>query len=114
MPSSGLKGPFKLTHAGIDKEVTKISPGVYALGEVKNDTFTILYVGRADDDVAKRLGDHVPKWYPDFKYEYYPTAKAAFQKECNLYHDFNPKDNDIHPARPSGTTYPCPRCNALG
>jgi hypothetical protein len=110
MANSGLRGPFPLTHTGIDAQVTKVSPGAYALGKTEDDKFKISYVGRADDDVAKRLGDHVPKWYPQFKYEYYPSAKAAYEKECNLYHDFNPPDNEIHPAAPKGTNHRCPRC----
>lgn len=113
MPNSGLRGPFPLTSAGIDNAVTKTSPGAYALGKTEDDVFRIRYVGRADDDVKGRLQKHVPEPYPQFKYEYYPSPKAAFEKECNLYHDFQPSDNTIHPARPKGTTYACPRCNAL-
>ncbi len=114
MPSSGLRGPFSLTTSGVNAEVTKTSPGAYALGKTDDkNTFHIHYVGRADDDLAKRLKDHITEWYPQFKYEFYPSAKAAFEKECNLYHDFNPPDNTIHPARPKGATYSCPRCGSL-
>lgn len=112
MASSGLKGPFALTDEKIDTEVTKTSPGAYALGRITNDTFYIDYVGRSDTDVSKRLHNHVGN-YPRFKYDYFGSAKAAFEKECNLWHDFNPEDNKVHPARPNGTNWKCPRCDAL-
>jgi hypothetical protein len=114
MPNSGLRGPFSLTSAGIDSEVTRTSAGAYALGKTDDqNVFHIHYVGRADSDVATRLKAHVPKWYPQFKFEYYPSAKAAFEKECNLFHDFGPGDNEVHPARPQGASWTCPRCTAL-
>jgi hypothetical protein len=114
MASSGLSGPYALNDATIDKVVTKTSAGAYALGKVgANDTFHISYVGRSDGDVNKRLHDHVGK-YSQFKCDYFGSAKSAFEKECNLYHDFNPADNTVHPARPNGSSLTCPRCRALG
>jgi hypothetical protein len=113
MPSSELRGPFSLTGVGIDSAVKATSAGAYALGKTDvSGTFHIHYIGRADSDVCSRLKDHVAKWYPEFKYEYYPSARAAFDKECNLYHDFNPPDNQVHPACSPYTNWRCPRCNA--
>jgi len=113
MAASGLTGPYPLTNADIDANVTSVSSGAYALGYTKDNTFYIDYVGRSDVDLAKRLKDHVGK-YKRFKYGYFSTAKAAFEKECRLYHDFSPKDNDIHPARPSGSGWECPVCKVFG
>lgn len=112
MASSGLKGPFALTDEGINSAVTKTSAGAYALGRLKDDTFYIDYVGRSDGDVNKRLHDHVGN-YPRFKFDYFGSAKAAFEKECNLWHDFSPSDNKVHPARPSGSNWSCPRCRTF-
>ena len=109
MASSGLRGPYPLTKDGIDGEVTSISPGAYALGHSDNNTFYIDYVGRSDTDVNDRLHDHIGD-NPQFKYEYYASSKAAFEKECHLYHDFKPPRNNIHPARPQGRDWECPRC----
>ena len=111
MPSSGLSGPYPLTERTIDRIVTEISPGVYALGRSipEKNTFRIKYVGRSDLDVNDRLHDH-EETYPEFKFKYYSTPKAAFEKECRVYHDFNPEDNSIHPDRPDGTNYECPVC----
>jgi hypothetical protein len=111
MASTGLRGPFVLITATIDGVVTNISPGAYALGSVdENRTFRIQYVGRADDDVNKRLKDWAPANYPEFKFEYYRSAELAYRKECDLYHDFNPRDNVDHPACPKGSNLSCLRC----
>lgn len=115
MASSGLSGPYALTDATIDKMITKTSPGAYALGRTNDKgVFLISYVGRSDDDVNDRLHDHAGK-YSKFKFGYFGSPKAAFEKECRLYHDFNPPDNKIHPACPKGANWSCPvvRCDLL-
>ena len=100
--------PFPLTATGIADTIEHIMPGAYALGDVdKDDRFRVSYVGRSDDSVGDRLFDHIDD-YPYFKFGYYRTSKEAFEKECRLYHDFNPPDNKRHPARPAGTNYKCP------
>lgn len=115
MASTGLKGPFPLTEDSIDNEVTRTSPGAYALGYLNdNRTFIVSYVGRSDDDLNGRLKKWVGKKnYKRFKYDYFGSPKAAFEKECRLYHDFGGKqklDNDVHPARPENTNWECPVC----
>lgn len=114
MAETGLFGPHPLTEAHIDKYVSQ-AIGVYALGHTaSNGAFYPKYVGRSDVDLNDRLKDHVGS-YAQFKYGHYETVKAAFDKECNMYHDFKPQlDNTIHPDRPKGTNYKCPRCNVLG
>jgi len=116
MPESGLRGPYPLDEQTIDRVVTETSSGAYALGKTKDTTFYIKYVGRSDDDVNGRLKDHVGE-YEQFKYEYYPSAKAAFEKECQLWHDFGEPegtlDNKSHPDRPDGTGWKCPRCDVF-
>ena len=113
MASSGLRGPFPLTDTGIDNNVTKTSPGAYALGYTNDENaFRISRIGRSDTDVNNRLHDYIDD-YKQFKYEYYASAKAAFEKECRLYHDFKPPDNKVHPARPNGTGWKCPVCNGF-
>ena len=109
MPSSGLRGPFSLTKANINKTVTKKCAGVYALGCSRKDRFHILYVGRSDSDVGDRLKDHLDE-YEEFKFRYCQTKRDGFEKEFRLYHDFKPQDNDIHPDRPTGRNWECPIC----
>ncbi len=111
--STGLLGSYTLNAETVDKKVTRTSPGAYALGKLRETTFIVKYIGRSDTDVNSRLKDWIGK-YPYFKFIYYGSAKAAFEKECNLYHDWGESkslDNDIHPQRPAGTNWKCPRCN---
>jgi hypothetical protein len=109
MPNSGLFGPYPLTAAGVTAAVKGVGAGAYALGQTHADNlFYVSYVGRSDDDLATRLQQHVPEPYLQFKYGFYPSAKAAFDKECVLFHDFKPPDNKVHPARPKGTKHSCP------
>lgn len=112
MATSGLRGPYPLTRENINRNVTRTSAGAYALGPSEDGTFYVHYVGRADVDLAKRLADHIGK-YARFKFEYYDSPKAAFLKECRLYHDFNPRDNKVHPARPAGSGWKCPVCKVF-
>jgi hypothetical protein len=107
----GLSGPYSLTSVGVSNSVTVKSPGAYALGKLGEDgIFYIDYVGRSDDDVAARLQQHVTEYYPQFMFGYFPSAKAAFDKECQLYHDFTPPKNKVHPARTKGANWSCPVC----
>ena len=116
MPETGLRGPYALDSDTIDRIVTRTSAGAYALGRVSDKTFYISYIGRSDNDVHGRLKKWAEK-YSSFKFEYYGSPKAAFEKECNLYHDWGESeklDNDIHPQRPEGSDWKCPRCNVFG
>ena len=110
MADSGLHGPFSLTPSGVSDNVKGIGPGAYALGKTELDGFHIAYIGRSDDDLANRLQQHTPEHYLQFKYGFFPSPKAAFEKECHLYHDFSPPDNKIHPARPKNANWSCPVC----
>jgi hypothetical protein len=117
MASTGLIGSFALTNSEIDKNVER-RIGSYALGYLNDEnTFIVNYVGRSDRDLNGRLKDWVGD-YKRFKYRHYDTKKAAFEKECQMFHDFGGTkslDNDVHPARPEGTNYDCPvsSCNDL-
>lgn len=114
MANSGLYGPHSLTKSGVEDNVTGVGPGAYALGNTKDDgKFYLEYVGRSDDDLAARLQQHVPERYLQFKHAFYESAKAAFEKECHLYHDFSPPDNKVHPARPRGKDWSCPVCSVF-
>jgi hypothetical protein len=116
MASLGMQGPYPLTTAEIDRQVTKTSPGNYALGRTDDEgTFRIHYVGRSDADVNARLKSWVGKTrQPQFKFAYATSPKAAFEKECLNYHDFSPPGNTSHPDRPAGSGWKCPRCRIFG
>ena len=81
MATSGLRGTYPLTNASIDENVTRTSPGAYALGHTSDSSFLVKYVGRSDGNVNARLKDHVGS-YKRFKFEYYGSAKAALRKSA--------------------------------
>lgn len=113
MPYS-LSALDSLTNEKIDSLVTQTKPGVYALDKTTGAGFQVSYVGRADIDLNRRLKDWVGK-YKYFKFEYATSPKDAFEKECELWHDFGgPQgklDNDKHPERPDETNWKCPKCD---
>ena len=119
MPSLKMSGSFDFSTEEIDKKVTEISPGNYALGKINsNKTFIVQYVGRSDSDVNKELKSCLSRFgiskYKVFKFSFASNAKEAFEKECKNYHDFGCSDklqNSIHPARPEGKNYVCPECS---
>jgi hypothetical protein len=114
MAENGLHGPFALTDQVIDQEVSQGQPGAYVLEESADlVNFLVVYVGRSDTDVNNQLHVHVGS-YKRFRFDYCSSAQSAFEKECALYHDFEPRDNPIHPQRPAGTKWKCPRCSSFG
>jgi len=118
MPTLDMYGPYALTSAQIDRVVRRISAGNYALGYVNDeDKFIVQYVGRSDGDLCAELKGRLGAKYSRFKFSYAESPRAAFDKECHNFHDFGGSeslDNEIHPARPKGTLWPCPVCSALG
>jgi hypothetical protein len=114
MVENGLRGPFALSDSIIDEQVSPDLPGAYVLGESDDlVNFRVVFVGRSDINVNNQLHVHVGS-YTRFKFQYCSSAQHAFEKECGLYHDFVPFDNPIHPQRPAGTAWKCPRCSLLG
>lgn len=94
----------------IQRVVTRPSPGVYTLRRTPDGP--VRYVGRSDVDLAERLRRHAREAeYSYFEFEYAPSARAAFEAECALFHRHESTlENAIHPARPPGTDWHCPRC----
>ena len=112
-----MQGSFDLDNKNIDANITKTSPGNYALGRVEGGTFYVSYVGRSDTDVNVRLKDWVGQKYSKFKFSYASSPKAAFEKECKNFHDCGGTeklDNDIHPDRPENSGWKCPLCKNFG
>lgn len=117
MPSTGLPiGPYALSSQNLDLALTRTGPGAYALGRLQtNGSFVVSYVGRSDADLKARLKSHAENGaYSVFKAGYAPSAKAAFEWECQMVHDFPGLDNAVHPARPAGSNWKCPRCRTFG
>ena len=106
-----MRGPHTLTSSEIDSRVTRTAPGIY---KASNSKTAIKYVGRSDSDLNARLKTHVGV-YRYFWYEYATSRRAAFQKECTLWHHYGGAhgglDNINHPARPAGSGWKCPVCS---
>ena len=106
---AGFSDPRALTSAKIDANVVAGCIGVYVLDKTTSGPFKVSYVGRSDSDVAGRL----KKWVVDggyefFQFKYMPSATAAYELECQIYHAFSNLDNEIHPDAPDGTNCTCP------
>lgn len=110
MAAPRLHGPFQLTETGIDAHVQTGTPGVYALGYQRKTLFIVSYVARDDADVKSALRSHLAGPYRQFKLVYAVSARDAFLKECELYHDYTGLDNTRHPVPPRGTDLQCVRC----
>ena len=110
MSPTGFVSAYPLTRAGITQNVGFSMPGAYALGDIdENDAFYVRRVGRSDNDVGGRLRDFLGQ-YQAFMFSYYRSAREAYVKECELYHAFNPHDNDIHPDSPENAMVICLWC----
>ena len=108
-------GPYALIEPTVENKVTKVSPGAYAVGARRGNSFYIQLVGRSDVDVKSQLRKHIGK-YELFKFEYFDSAEAAFTRECELYHTFNQPQGRLtagHPQRPANVTWQCPDCNVF-
>ena len=91
--------------AALKAELLLVNASAHRLGLNLN----VAYVPEAFNHPSRGLFDHA---YMDalFKYGYFPSSEAAFQKECEIFHDVKPPRNLVHPGRPKGTSWECPRC----
>ena len=108
---TGLQGPYRLERKTIDEVIDKILPGAYAVGIPDGERFNVRLVGRSDYDIGARIKEFLG-FYPQFAFAYFDTARAAFEKECQLFHDYAPfaLDSRLHPSRRAYSSWRCPRC----
>ena len=108
----GMEGPHTLDEVCIGSLGLEASPGNYALGYTNSGgDFVVCFVGRSDDDLSARLLSWVGRSeFRQFKFSYAGSPEEAFEKECETYHHFKPIGNRMHPSRPIGTGWKCPRC----
>jgi hypothetical protein len=114
MARLGMDGSFALTEETINEKVKLVSPGNYVLGRINEyGTFLIGHIGRSDENLNAKLKSWIGKTRkPFFKFRYAPSAKAAFGKQCDNYHDFC-EGKGVHPERPEGSDWSCPRCKTF-
>ncbi len=109
---------YAFTAQWIDEVVPEGYAGCYVLGNANGSQFEVGYVGRSDSDVHQELrvqegknraGAHNP--YKYFKYGLAQTAQAAFEIECQVYHESGGSDsldNKTHPGGPKKAHWKCP------
>lgn len=115
MASLNMTGPFLLNEKEIDQNIERSIPGNYAYGYLNDDNrFVVEYVGRSDTDLNERIRHGLGK-YKMFKFSYAINVQAAYEKECQNFHDFGGDDgildNKIHPDSPENTNLKCPICH---
>jgi hypothetical protein len=110
MAKTGLLGPYRLAYDEVHKVIARKSAGTFVLGHEDHEgRFLVSLVSRSDSDVRTRLCEFIGT-ANQFKYALYASSRDAFEKECQLFHDFQPPHNVFHPMRPAGSTWECPRC----
>lgn len=110
---SELMGPFELNYDTIAVQVPTQVCGTYALGHIdRSSVFRIERVGRADADLQVSLRNFIGC---SMRFKFIPSLapKQAFEIECELFHQFRPPGNFIHPHRPAGADWTCPVCSAM-
>jgi hypothetical protein len=107
---AGLYGPHPLRQDTIKELVIVASPGTYVLGDSDAAGFRPRCIGRAEFDVAVRIRQYVG-FYSEFKFAYCDSGRAAFERECELYHEFAASlDSPLHPSRRACSGWRCPYC----
>lgn len=83
--------------------------GTYVLS---HDTH-VVYIGRSDTDLRRRLIEHARNRGPSiyFTYAIHRSSLLAYDDECSLFHAVGDSaTNMAHPQSPAGTTAPCGFC----
>jgi hypothetical protein len=110
-----MRGPYDLTPEKIDRFVTPHVPGVFAVGYTRESgAFVVSYIGRSDSDIRSALREQSSDETARFKWMESASAMAAFDTQCELYHEFGGPDsleNEEHPGRPKGSKWVCPVCD---
>lgn len=107
---TGLTGPYILATDVVNEHVSPGRTGAYALGYIDNHgRFCVTFIGSSQSDLNSKIKEHIGT-AQYFKFRHFPNGKASFEKECRLFHEFLPRENFLHPARPKDTVWTCPNC----
>ncbi|MGY8999350.1 MAG: hypothetical protein ACKVIK_05470 [Rhodospirillales bacterium] len=122
--NAGLGKPMPLNEKTIIKEVDNStdwsSASVFVLGGVRKGAdgtprFQIRRVSHVDGDLGIALRSHIGK-FTGFRFKFFRSTHNAYDRECQIYHDFKPRENKEHPNRPKNTKFTCPvaKCDEAG
>lgn len=112
MGAQELFGPYLLNKEGIDYNVLVMDNevGVYALGYTSKDgEFHVENIGRVKRGLHRKLYEFEGV-YKEFRFKFFVNEQAAFNQECELFHELKPRDTFVHPLRPAGSRKKCPVC----
>ena len=119
---SGLGRPLPLKESTIQKEVDGSSDwssaSVFVLGGIRKGAdgklrFHIKKVSHVDGDLGKELRKFIGK-YSGFRFKFCRSTRNAYDKECEIYHNFKPIENIKHPVKPKNTKFYCSVINCTG
>lgn len=120
MASLGMGKAYPLTTENVNLYVEN-EIGNYAFGISVSNGWRVLYVGRSDSqlrtEVLQQANLHkmLDKNNYEFKFSYAKNVTAAYEKECQNYHDFETSpylQNLEHPAKPKDNGHYC--CPIIG
>lgn len=122
--NSGLGKPMPLDEETIKKEVDNggdwSSASVFVMGGIRKGSdgkprFAIRYVRHVDGDLGAVLRQYIGS-YKVFRFKFFRSTHNAYDRECEIYHKFNPRDNTDHPTKPKNTKFICPipKCSESG
>ena len=113
--TAGLGKPMPLEEVTILTEVDKSkdwsSASVFVLGGIRKGVdsklrFQISRVSHVDGDLGGELRKYIGK-YSGFRFKFFRSTRNAYDKECQIYHEFRPSKNIKHPTRPRNTKFLC-------
>ena len=114
--NTGLGIPMPLTeniiNTEVDNSVDWSSSSVFVLGGIRkgNDgklRFKVRLVKHVDGDLGASLRKYIDM-YSGFRFKFFRSTQNAYNRECQIYHAFNPRDNREHPEPPRNTKFFCP------
>lgn len=98
------KKPHELNLQNVRILIPRGAKGTYELGEKIDESFHVLYIGRSDTSLRRRLTEHVRSGvYPYFRFRVSRGKRTPYRRECTNFHKFENLDNKIHPAHTDGT-----------
>jgi hypothetical protein len=89
--------------------------GTYALFKYASKGIKLIYIGRSDTCLRRRLISHAQRNRAEyFDYDIQWTPQKAFIAECAAYHALaHTTTNVIHPASPRRLAMRCPFCQGV-
>ena len=114
--TSGLGKPIPLQEVDILREVDNSrdwsSASVFVLGGIRKSAdgkfrFQIRKVSHVEGDLGKELRNYIGE-FSGFRFKFFRSTRNAYDKECQIYHQFKPIKNITHPIRPKHTKFVCP------